>query len=104
MLAGASLDFTAIQSIGFIGGVYVVSRIVGKVLGAWVGGVSSNIDAKESSWIGHVAPSGSSHGDGFGRFQPVSGVPADTTDSRCKLDHIVRAGGPYFYSNGVGQI
>ena len=52
VLAGASLDFSTLQSIGFIGSVYIVSRIAGKVLGAWIGGVSANINSRESSWIG----------------------------------------------------
>ena len=52
VLAGASLDFTALQSIGLIGGVYVVSRVAGKVLGAWIGGVGSSINSEESGWIG----------------------------------------------------
>ena len=52
VLAGASLDFSTLQSIGFIGSVYIVSRVAGKVLGAWIGGVSANINSRESSWIG----------------------------------------------------
>lgn len=52
VLAGASLDFTALQSIGLLGTVYVASRVVGKILGAWVGGVFSGIDSNEGRWVG----------------------------------------------------
>lgn len=52
VLAGASLDLTALQLIGLIGSVYVVSRVVGKVIGAWIGGAVSKIDTKERTWVG----------------------------------------------------
>lgn len=52
VLAGASLDFSALESIGFVGGIYVVCRVVGKIVGAWAGGVASKLDAVECRWVG----------------------------------------------------
>ncbi|MEN8175557.1 MAG: cation:proton antiporter, partial [Pseudomonadota bacterium] len=39
VLAGASLDLAALLSVGTLGGAYVVLRVLGKVVGGWLGGL-----------------------------------------------------------------
>jgi Kef-type K+ transport system membrane component KefB len=51
-LAGASLEFSALSSIGLIGIVYIISRILGKYLGARLGGHIANTDSTTKEWMG----------------------------------------------------
>ena len=52
VLAGASLEFSSLADIGLIGTVYIVSRTLGKVLGAGIGGRCSRTGDTTSCWIG----------------------------------------------------
>ena len=52
VLAGASLEFSALRDIGLIGAVYVVCRIAGKVLGAWLGGTHGRAREETRRWMG----------------------------------------------------
>ena len=52
VLAGATLELYMIADIGFIGIVYIISRIVGKVIGARIGGEISKADQKVKKWMG----------------------------------------------------
>ncbi|MGI6143872.1 MAG: cation:proton antiporter [bacterium] len=51
-LAGASLDLGTLTQIGVIGVVYVLSRSLGKYLGAYLGGVMSNTPAAVNKYLG----------------------------------------------------
>ncbi|MCR5684394.1 MAG: cation:proton antiporter [Lachnospiraceae bacterium] len=51
-LSGAALDITLIPSVGMIGIIYVLFRIVGKVSGAWIGGKISHASAKTQKYLG----------------------------------------------------
>jgi len=52
VLAGASLELGMINEIGLIGGVYIVSRILGKLLGARIGAQISKAGAVTRCWMG----------------------------------------------------
>lgn len=52
VLAGASLEFSALRDIGLIGSVYAVCRITGKVLGAWLGGLHGRAREETRRWMG----------------------------------------------------
>lgn len=52
VLAGASLDFGALQNISLIGSVYVLGRVMGKISGAWVGSAIAKVGVVERCWIG----------------------------------------------------
>jgi Kef-type K+ transport system membrane component KefB len=52
VLAGASLELNALKSIGFIGVVYILCRVIGKIVGANIGGQLSNADQLTKSWVG----------------------------------------------------
>lgn len=52
VLAGASLDLSALWDVGFIGLVYVLIRILGKLLGAWLGSTLGNADPPTRRWMG----------------------------------------------------
>lgn len=52
VLAGASLEISMIKEIGLIGGVYIVSRIAGKLLGTRIGAKISKADTVTRSWMG----------------------------------------------------
>ncbi|MGH1360840.1 MAG: cation:proton antiporter [Burkholderiaceae bacterium] len=52
VLAGASLQLEAIPAIGLIGVIYLLARIVGKVLGARLGGILSTAPAPVQQWMG----------------------------------------------------
>ena len=52
VLAGASLELSALRDIGLIGAVYVVCRIAGKVLGAWLGGSHGRAREETRRWMG----------------------------------------------------
>ena len=52
VLAGASLEFSTLVDIGLIGSVYVLCRVAGKVLGAWLGGSYSGAGRETRRWMG----------------------------------------------------
>ena len=52
VLAGASLEFSALSSIGIIGVVYILCRTSGKYLGAWIGGLLSRATLFNRNWMG----------------------------------------------------
>lgn len=52
LLAGASLRIEAIYHIGLIGSAYIVLRIIGRLLGAVIGGGISRADPFFSRWMG----------------------------------------------------
>ncbi|UCH39024.1 MAG: cation:proton antiporter [Gammaproteobacteria bacterium] len=52
VLAGASLEFSALSSIGIIGVVYILCRASGKYLGAWIGGLLSRATLFNRNWMG----------------------------------------------------
>ena len=52
IISGASLDVTIITSVGVVGAVYVVGRVVGKALGAWLGARVSKAPKVVSRWLG----------------------------------------------------
>jgi Kef-type K+ transport system membrane component KefB len=52
ILAGASLQTEALYRIGFIGGGYIIFRIIGRLLGAWSGGSMSDAGPVISRWMG----------------------------------------------------
>jgi len=52
VLAGASLELSALAAIGVIGGVYILCRALGKYLGAWIGGYLSKSGQDNQLWMG----------------------------------------------------
>jgi Kef-type K+ transport system membrane component KefB len=52
VLAGASLDLQALRGVGLIGVAYVLFRVIGKVSGAYFGGVISGADGPTRRWMG----------------------------------------------------
>lgn len=52
VLAGAYLEFDALLDIGFIGMIYILSRIAGKYLGSLIGGTISNANKEVKNWMG----------------------------------------------------
>ncbi|HBC57200.1 MAG TPA: sodium:proton antiporter [Gammaproteobacteria bacterium] len=52
VLAGASLDVSALSSIGFIGLIYLFARVVGKMAGGWTAAVIGQADVHTKRWIG----------------------------------------------------
>jgi len=52
VLAGASLELTALREIGLIGVIYILSRASGKILGARIGSQMSRADQVTTSWMG----------------------------------------------------
>jgi Kef-type K+ transport system membrane component KefB len=52
VLAGASLEFVALKTIGLIGMVYILSRTIGKLLGASLGCYLGNTDPATQRWMG----------------------------------------------------
>ncbi|SJZ51838.1 cation:proton antiporter [Selenihalanaerobacter shriftii] len=51
-LAGAELDFSILSQVGIIGTTYIVARIIGKLLGAWLGAKASNSSRVISRYLG----------------------------------------------------
>ena len=51
-LAGASLSLEALKNIGVIGMIYILARIVGKILGGYIGARISNTSKTTQLWIG----------------------------------------------------
>ncbi len=52
ILAGASLEIGMLAELGLIGTVYLLSRAVGKLLGAWAGARASHADREVQRWMG----------------------------------------------------
>jgi NhaP-type Na+/H+ or K+/H+ antiporter len=52
VLAGASLEFASVTHLGLVGLIYIVCRVVGKVLGAKVGGLVGGSDRATQKWMG----------------------------------------------------
>jgi len=52
VLAGASLHIDALYHVGLIGSAYIILRVIGRVLGAWVGGVISGATPLVRRWMG----------------------------------------------------
>lgn len=52
VLAGASLELKAVAEVGLVGAVYILCRIVGKLLGARIGSQCSRADQQTKSWMG----------------------------------------------------
>ena len=52
VLAGASLEFNAISELSAVGIVYILCRVVGKVLGARIGSQYSSADQHTKNWMG----------------------------------------------------
>ena len=52
VLAGASLDFAAVQSIGVAGVIFVISRVLGKYMGSYIGSHFSGADSTIKNWMG----------------------------------------------------
>ncbi len=52
VLAGANLDLKMLSSIGLICSLYIVFRIVGKMLGARIGGQLGKADIQTKKWMG----------------------------------------------------
>jgi Kef-type K+ transport system membrane component KefB len=52
LLAGASLHAQSLTEVGLIGAIYIVCRIVGRFLGAWVGGTLSHAAPTLRRWMG----------------------------------------------------
>ncbi len=52
VLAGATLELRMIADLGLIGIVYIISRILGKLIGARVGGQLSSADKTLKNWMG----------------------------------------------------
>jgi Kef-type K+ transport system membrane component KefB len=52
ILAGASLQREALYRIGFVGGMYILFRIIGRFLGAWSGGSISHAGPVMRRWMG----------------------------------------------------
>ena len=52
ILAGASLDLAVLPQIGVVGALYVVLRIVSRVIGGWLGGALTGMNGTQRNWIG----------------------------------------------------
>jgi len=52
VLAGASLHVDSLVKVGFVGTAYILFRILGRLIGAWVGGVICQADSKFRLWMG----------------------------------------------------
>lgn len=52
ILAGASLQTEALYRIGFVGGMYIIFRIIGRILGSWSGGSISHAGPVIRRWMG----------------------------------------------------
>jgi Kef-type K+ transport system membrane component KefB len=52
ILAGASLQIDSLATVGLLGAAYIILRIVGRLIGAWAGGVLSNADPLMRRWMG----------------------------------------------------
>lgn len=52
ILAGATLNFEALQQIGWIGAGYIALRIIGKLIGGFIGAKLSKVNQGTQHWIG----------------------------------------------------
>jgi Kef-type K+ transport system membrane component KefB len=52
VLAGTSFDISALEDIGLIGSVYIICRVFGKIIGAYIGGYCSKADTVTCRWMG----------------------------------------------------
>lgn len=52
VLAGATLEIGTLSQISLIGFVFIVTRALGKVVGAWIGGLISQSDRLTQRWMG----------------------------------------------------
>ena len=52
VLAGESLEFHAVRQAGIIGGLYILFRIAGKVMGAWLGCRMAKTGPRTGHWMG----------------------------------------------------
>ena len=52
LLAGASLDLSQLSGVGLALGGYVALRILGRVLGGWIGGMAAGAPRKHRPWYG----------------------------------------------------
>jgi Kef-type K+ transport system membrane component KefB len=52
MLAGASLEIAMLAELGLVGAVYLLARVGGKLLGAWLGALASHADKEVRHWMG----------------------------------------------------
>ena len=51
-LAGASLSLEALANIGIIGSTYIIARVIGKILGGFLGAKISKANTSTQHWIG----------------------------------------------------
>jgi Kef-type K+ transport system membrane component KefB len=52
ILAGASLDMNALQTTSLIGIAYILLRLLGRIIGAWGGGVICGANPVLQRWMG----------------------------------------------------
>lgn len=52
VLAGASLELDTLKDIGLIGFIYIIFRVIGKLVGAWLGGRISDANPVTRRWMG----------------------------------------------------
>ncbi|PLA75369.1 hypothetical protein CYQ88_02025 [Hydrogenovibrio sp. SC-1] len=52
LLAGASLNLSALSTIGFMGVGYVVFRVLGRIVGSYLGAKWAKCDQKQYGWMG----------------------------------------------------
>ncbi|MGH4123975.1 MAG: cation:proton antiporter [Clostridium sp.] len=52
VISGAGFEITALSGIGVIGLLYVVTRVIGKISGAWIGGKIAKQDEKICKYLG----------------------------------------------------
>ena len=52
VLAGESLEFHAVRQAGLIGGMYILLRGAGKMIGSWLGCKTAKTDPKTRRWMG----------------------------------------------------
>jgi Kef-type K+ transport system membrane component KefB len=52
VLAGASLQFETLFQIGLVGSAYIILRIIGRLLGGWIGGAITHAKPLMRRWMG----------------------------------------------------
>ncbi|MCW9032165.1 MAG: cation:proton antiporter, partial [Gammaproteobacteria bacterium] len=52
ILAGASLEISMLAGLGLIGVVYILSRVAGKIIGAWIGARAAKANIEVQHWMG----------------------------------------------------
>ena len=53
-LSGADLDISILPTVGFVGSLYIIFRVVGKIAGAAVGAKLSNAEPVVSRYLGYT--------------------------------------------------